>query len=152
LSLKLRRLEAANAARQANARLYNDLLANEPRVIRPALGPWNSHVYHIYAVRVRDRNGVAERMAGRGVQCAVHYPVPIHLQKAYSFLGMLPGSFPVAERCAREFLSLPMFPDLRSQQVEFVVDTLKECLSEGDPSLESHSSPDQSSIVADFST
>jgi dTDP-4-amino-4,6-dideoxygalactose transaminase len=132
LSLKLRRLEAANAARRTIARLYDELLANEPRVIRPYLAPSNSHVYHIYAVRVRDRSGVAERMAARGVQCAVHYPVPIHLQKAYGFLGLMPGSFPVAERCAREFLSLPMFPELRPDQVEFVVDSLKECLADAD--------------------
>jgi dTDP-4-amino-4,6-dideoxygalactose transaminase len=131
LSLKLRRLEAGNAARQGIARLYDELLANEPRVIRPMSAPANNHVYHIYAVRVRERNMVAERMAARGVQCAIHYPVPIHLQKAYSFLGLMAGSFPVAERCAREFLSLPMFPELRPEQVEFVVDTLKECLGDG---------------------
>jgi dTDP-4-amino-4,6-dideoxygalactose transaminase len=67
-------------------------------------------------------------MASRGVHCAIHYPVPIHLQKAYSFLGLGPGSFPVAERCAREFLSLPMYPELRAEQIEFVVKTLKGCL------------------------
>jgi dTDP-4-amino-4,6-dideoxygalactose transaminase len=136
LSLKLRRLQAANAARQKIARLYDEMLAKEPRVIRPFLAPHNSHVHHIYAVRVPERNSVAERMAARGVQCGIHYPVPIHLQKAYGFLGLMPGSFPVAEKCAREFLSLPMFPELRSEQVEFVVDTLKECLGDGEPSCE----------------
>jgi dTDP-4-amino-4,6-dideoxygalactose transaminase len=97
-------------------------------VIRPVAGPNNLHGYHVYAVRVKDRDGVLERMAARGVNCSIHYPVPIHLQKAYSFLGFEPGSFPVAERCAREFLSLPMYPELRLEQIQFVVAALKECL------------------------
>src|SRR6266487_3283107 len=130
LSVKLRRLEAANAARCAHAQLYDQLLANEPRVIRPRVAPLNSHVFHIYAVRVQDRDGVLQRMAARGVNCAVHYPVPIHLQKAYSFLELRPGSFPVAELCAGEFLSLPMYPELQSEQIRFVVDALKESLPE----------------------
>jgi dTDP-4-amino-4,6-dideoxygalactose transaminase len=128
LSVKMRRLAAANEARRVHARLYNDLLADEPRVIRPVVGPDNTHVYHIYAVRVQDRDGVLQRMAARGVHCAIHYPVPIHRQKAYGFLGLGPGSFPVAEECAKEFLSLPMYPELTEEQIRFVVDSLKECL------------------------
>jgi dTDP-4-amino-4,6-dideoxygalactose transaminase len=128
LSLKLRRLSSANAARRAHAALYDELLANEPRIIRPPISPHNVHVYHIYAVRVPNRDEVLERMASRGVKCSIHYRVPIHLQQAYSFLGLRPGSFPVAERCAREFLSLPMYPELHSDQIQFVAQTLKECL------------------------
>jgi dTDP-4-amino-4,6-dideoxygalactose transaminase len=129
LSLKLRRLNAANTARRAHAWLYDQLLADEPRVIRPFAAPDNVHVYHIYAVRVQDRDGVLRRMDTRGVHCAIHYPVPIHLQQAYTFLGLRPGSFPIAERCAREFLSLPMYPELNAEQIEFVVKTLKESLN-----------------------
>ncbi len=128
LSLKLRRLEAANAARRELAALYNELLADEPRVVRPAVGAHNVHVYHIYAVRVPDRDGVLERMAERGVHCAVHYPVPIHQQKAYAFLGYRQGALPVTERCACELLSLPMYPELSPEQIRFVVSTLKDCL------------------------
>jgi len=128
LSLNLGRLESANAARRAHAQLYDELLSSEPRIIRPVVRAGNRHAYHRYAVRVQDRDGVLERMAARGVNCAVHYPVPIHLQKAYSFLGFGPGSFPVAERCARELLSLPMYPELRPEQIEFVVNSLKDCL------------------------
>jgi dTDP-4-amino-4,6-dideoxygalactose transaminase len=134
LSVKLRRLAAANEARRVHARLYNELLADESRVIRPAVDPHNTHVYHIYAVRVQDRDGVLQRMASRGVNCAIHYPVPIHLQKAYGFLGLGPGSFPVTEQCAKEFLSLPMYPELTSEQIQFVVDTLKESLLEHEDS------------------
>jgi len=128
LSVKLRHLDAANEARRAHARLYDELLAEEPRVMRPWAAPYAQHVYHIYAVRVRDRDGVLQRMAAQGVNCAVHYPVPIHLQRAYGFLGMGPGSFPVAERCARELLSLPIYPELRADEVELVARTLKKCL------------------------
>jgi dTDP-4-amino-4,6-dideoxygalactose transaminase len=128
LSLKLRRLSLNNAARRAHAKLYDHLLENEPRVRRPTVGQHNTHVYHIYAVRVKKRDEVLQRMGARGVNCGIHYPVPIHLQKAYHFLGLRPGSFPVAEQCAREFLSLPMYPELRPDQIEFVVETLKKCL------------------------
>jgi dTDP-4-amino-4,6-dideoxygalactose transaminase len=130
LSLKLRRLEEANTARRSHAKLYDQLLADEPRVIRPYIAPERVHAFHIYAIRVQDRDGVMQRMVARGVNCSIHYPVPIHLQKAYSFLGLGPGSFPVAEQCAQEFLSLPMYPELRPDQIQFVVDTLKECLRE----------------------
>jgi dTDP-4-amino-4,6-dideoxygalactose transaminase len=128
LSLKLPNLEPANAARREHAELYNELLAEVPEVIRPAVAPGNSHVYHIYAIRVGDRDGVLRRMAARGVNCGIHYPVPIHLQRAYGFLGLGPGSYPVAERCAREFLSLPMYPELTPEQIHVVAGTLKETL------------------------
>ncbi len=128
LSLKLARLESANAARRTHARLYHELLEDVPGIIRPVEAPHNLHVYHIYAIRVQNRDAVLQRMSARGVNCGVHYPVPIHLQKAYSFLGLKAGSFPVAERCAKEFLSLPMYPELRPDQIETVVQTLKESL------------------------
>ena len=128
LSLKLRRLEAANAARRAHAKLYDELLAGDARIVRPLVAEHNLHVFHIYAIRVPNRDEVLRRMAARGVNCAVHYPVPIHLQRAYGFLGLKPGSFPVAERCARETLSLPMYPELRTEQIEFVAEVLRECL------------------------
>jgi dTDP-4-amino-4,6-dideoxygalactose transaminase len=128
LSIKLRRLKAANEARRAHARRYDELLADEPRVIRPYAAPDRKHVYHVYAVRVQDRDDVLQRMAARGVHCGIHYPVPIHLQRAYAFLALRPGCFPVAERCAREFLSLPMYPELQPDQLEYVVEVLKESL------------------------
>ena len=128
LSVKLRHLDLANTARREHARLYHDLLADDPRVILPQVAPHNHHVYHIYAIRVPDRQGVLERMAERGINCGVHYPVPIHLQRAYAFLGYGPGSFPVTERCARELLSLPMYPGLTPEQIQLVAKALKECL------------------------
>ena len=128
LSVKLRHLEAANEARRSHARLYDELLADDPRVVRPYVAPSGKPVFHIYAVRVKDRDGVLERMAALGIRCAVHYPVPIHLQKAYQFLGLKPGAFPVVERCARELLSLPIYPGLQPGELELVVEVLKKCL------------------------
>jgi dTDP-4-amino-4,6-dideoxygalactose transaminase len=128
LSVKMRRLNATNAARRAHAKLYDELLADEPRVILPKTARNNVHVFHIYAVRVKNRDEVLQQMAARGVNCAIHYPVPIHLQKAYAFLGLGVGSFPVAEQCSQEFLSLPMYPELKPDQIHFVVETLKESL------------------------
>jgi dTDP-4-amino-4,6-dideoxygalactose transaminase len=133
LSLKLRRLSQVNAARRANATLYDRLLADVPEVIRPVAAQYGEHAYHIYAVRVADRDGVLQRMAARGVNCGIHYPVPIHLQKAYTFLGLGPGSYPVAEQAASELLSLPMYPELTHAQIEFVVQALKESLPERKP-------------------
>jgi dTDP-4-amino-4,6-dideoxygalactose transaminase len=130
LSLKLKRLTDTNAARRAHAALYDRLLAEVPEVIRPLAASYGEHAYHIYAVRVPDRDGVLQRMAARGVNCGIHYPVPIHLQKAYTFLGLGPGSYPVAEQSAKDLLSLPMYPELSEEQIEFVVSALKESLPE----------------------
>ena len=128
LSLKLRRLSLNNAARRAHAEHYDSLLAELPEVIRPAVSPHNLHAYHVYAIRVPQRDLVLERMMLRGIGCLVHYPVPIHLQKAYTFLGLRPGSYPAAERCSKELLSLPMYPELTPEQIMFVVKSLKESL------------------------
>ena len=130
LSIKLRHLAAANQARRAHAALYDRLLADEPRIIRPTVARGSEHVYHIYAVRVPQRDQVLAMMNARGLNCAIHYPVPIHLQEAYRPLGLMPGSFPVVERVAGELLSLPMFPELRPAQVERVAEGLKDCLAE----------------------
>ncbi|MGA2656141.1 MAG: DegT/DnrJ/EryC1/StrS family aminotransferase [Verrucomicrobiota bacterium] len=133
LRVKLKRLETANSGRRANARIYEELLGASEEVITPYAAPHNGHVYHVYALRVRDRDLVLESLAGKGISCAIHYPVPVHLQEAYRSLGYGEGSFPVAERCAREFLSLPMYPELSQEQIQAVVTELKACLSAGKP-------------------
>jgi len=133
LRVKLKRLETANSGRRANARIYEELLGASEEVITPYSAPHNGHVYHVYALRVRDRDLVLESLAGKGISCAIHYPVPVHLQEAYRSLGYGEGSFPVAERCAREFLSLPMYPELSQEQIQAVVTELKACLSAGKP-------------------
>lgn len=123
LGVKLKHLEAWTDARRAAAARYDDLLA--PTGIRtPAEQPYARHVYHVYAVRVRERERVQAAMAAVGVQTNIHYPFPVHLLEAYRDLGYPPGSFPHAEAAARETLSLPMFPELTAEQAEQVVSAL----------------------------
>lgn len=126
LGVKLRRLSEANFARRTNAAIYDKLLATVRQVVTPKVGEGRLPVYHVYAVRVQDRDGALKRLSDRGIGCGVHYPVPVHLQPAYAFLGHRIGDFPVSEACGREFLSLPMFPELQPTQIEIVAQELRE--------------------------
>jgi dTDP-4-amino-4,6-dideoxygalactose transaminase len=129
LSVKLKQLDVSNQRRRSHALLYDQLLGGTEGVIIPEQGRHNQSIYHIYAVRVKNRDQVLQSMAEKGISCAIHYPIPVHLQEAYRFLGQGKGSFPVAERCVAEFLSLPMFPELSREQVQAVAEELKTCLS-----------------------
>jgi dTDP-4-amino-4,6-dideoxygalactose transaminase len=129
LSIKLKHLDVNNVRRRAHGLLYDQLLADMEEIITPFEAPHNRHVYHIYAVRVQERNQILQALGDRGISCAIHYPIPVHLQEAYRFLGCDEGSFPVAERCAQEFLSLPMFPELTKEQIHAVAAELKSCIS-----------------------
>jgi len=128
LQVKLKHLDRANQARRANARFYDQHLAEVEEVILPREAEYARHVYHLYVVRVQNRDRVLQAMANRGIACGIHYPIPVHLQEAYRFLGHRKGSFPVAERCAEEFLSLPMYPELTTMQLDAVVHELKTLL------------------------
>jgi dTDP-4-amino-4,6-dideoxygalactose transaminase len=134
LRVKLRHLDRNNQARRKHALEYNEDLAGLEEIITPHEAPYGEHVYHIYAVRVRERDEVMRLLEENGIGCAVHYPVPIHLQKAYQPLGYLPGAFPVSERSSAEFISLPMFPELTEVQVRLVTDAVKGALQVGVPS------------------
>lgn len=125
LSVKLRHLEEWNRARRKNAKIYNDLLVDLDGVIVPKGADYAKHVYHLYVIRVQNRNGLVKALLEKEFQCGIYYPVPVHLQEAYRFLGMRKDSFPVAEKCADELLSLPMFPGLKKEQIEYVVCEIK---------------------------
>jgi dTDP-4-amino-4,6-dideoxygalactose transaminase len=129
LGVKLKYLPDWNESRRKHAQEYNTLLSPLSNVIKPCVADYAKHVYHIYALRVKERDKLMTYLADKGISCGIHYPVPIHLQVAYSFLGLSPGSFPVAEKCASEFLSLPMFPELDKDQIKYVVDTIQEFFS-----------------------
>jgi len=120
LQIKLRKLAEGNEARRRNAKLYNDLLAGVEGLRLPVEAAGRKHVYHVYAVRVQPRDELLRALGAKGIHCGIHYPIPVHLQEAYRSLGLGRGSFPVAERCALEFLSLPMFPELTAEQIERV--------------------------------
>jgi len=128
LSVKLQHLERGNTLRRRHALEYNEALDRVEELVRPFAAPYAEHVYHVYAIRVRDRDEAMWRLQQKGIQCGVHYPVPIHLQKAYRNLGYETGRFPVSERTALEFISLPMFPELTSAQIGMVALALKEAV------------------------
>lgn len=123
LRVKLRHLGAWNTARRDHARAYRDLLAEGPAAL-PTETPGAHHTYHLYVVRVRERESVQAKMAASGVATGVHYPIPIHLQEAMSDLDYTIGDFPETEAAAREILSLPMFPELTGHQIEKVAASL----------------------------
>lgn len=130
LRIKLRYLARGNAARRMHAAQYNELLAGNDDIVLPAVGDHCEPVYHLYVIRVKARDQIRAELTRRGIQSGIHYPIPVHLQKAYQSLGFGPGSFPVAERCAQEVLSLPMFPELTPIQIELVAHELKTVLQE----------------------
>jgi dTDP-4-amino-4,6-dideoxygalactose transaminase len=124
LRAKLRRLATWNAERRAAAALYGDLLAGCEQVRLPVTLPGNEHVWHLYVVRVADRDRVLEDLRAHGVGAGIHYPSPVHLQPAMSNLGYDAGSFPVTERSATEILSLPLFPGITQAQQQHVAECL----------------------------
>lgn len=128
LSVKLRHLEKWTDMRRKNAKIYNELL-EDCDVIRPIERGYNKHVYHLYVIRAKQRQKLVEHLSSKGIQTAIHYPTPIHLQEAYSHLGLKRGSFPVSEQHADEILSLPMYPELKQEEMGFVVKAIKEFLA-----------------------
>jgi dTDP-4-amino-4,6-dideoxygalactose transaminase len=124
LRIKLRYLEEANSRRRLLASEYNRRLAEIPDVVRPVERIGSMHVYHLYVIRVPQRNELLEWLNSRGVGAAIHYPKPIHLQEATRHLGHREGDFPVAEQAANEILSLPIYPELTIDDVDFVVQSI----------------------------
>jgi dTDP-4-amino-4,6-dideoxygalactose transaminase len=126
LSVSLGRLDAGNAARRRLAAHYRARLAALPGVRLIAEPAGSAPVYHLMVIRVdaTRRDAIRDRLAAAGIATAIHYPRPIHLQRAYAHLGQGPGSCPVAELAAAEMISLPMFPDLTIAQVDRVVDAV----------------------------
>ncbi|HJV66432.1 MAG TPA: DegT/DnrJ/EryC1/StrS family aminotransferase [Geomonas sp.] len=125
LSVKLRHLPAWNAGRRRHAARYRALLEGVPGLTLPEEMPYAQHCYHLFTVRVADREQLMAELERDGIGCGIHYPVPIHLQEAYACLGLGPGSFPVAERIAGETLSLPMCAELSEEQVLQVAQTVR---------------------------
>jgi len=120
LSVKLKHLAAGNEKRREHARRYGKLLADLDEIILPREVADRRHVFHIYALRVAQRDEMIRTLAQNRISCGIHYPIPVHLQDAYRGLGLKRGSFPVAERCADQFVSLPMYPELLVEQIEAV--------------------------------
>jgi len=128
LRVKMAYIEAWTEARRAAARRYDDLLAKVD-VRTPVELPGRRHVYHVYAIRTPDRDGLQSFLSERGIGTGIHYPIPVHMQKAFAELGHGAGDFPQSESAADEVLSLPMYPELRADEQEEVVAAIAEWVS-----------------------
>jgi dTDP-4-amino-4,6-dideoxygalactose transaminase len=126
LSVKLKYLDKWNEARRANGKKYDRLLAGVRDIRLPVEKDYARHVYHLYALRDPKRDALMAFLGEKGVATGIHYPVPLHMTKAYEYLDLKPGSFPVAELAASEFVSLPMFPELNDDQISYVCQCVKE--------------------------
>jgi dTDP-4-amino-4,6-dideoxygalactose transaminase len=128
LRVKLRHLSNWQRARQSHAAEYNRLLSQIPGVMPPLAPEGYEHVYHQYTIRIEYRDALQKFLSERKIGSTVYYPYPLHLQPLYASLGHKPGDFPHAERAAQEVLSLPMYPELRKEQIARVVDAVAEFL------------------------
>jgi len=124
LRTKLRHLEQWTEARRAVARQYDQLLANSG-VETPAEMSWARHVYHVYTVRSRDREALQVALQAEGIQTAIHYGLPVHLQPAYSSLGYPKGAFPQTEAAAQQVLSLPIYPEISLDAVATIAEAVR---------------------------
>ncbi|MBI4641836.1 MAG: DegT/DnrJ/EryC1/StrS family aminotransferase [Candidatus Tectomicrobia bacterium] len=125
LLVKLKKLEEWNRVRRQHAELYTQLL-QETDLILPEPAPYGEHVYHLYVVRSPQRDALAHHLKARGIATGIHYPIPIHLQNAYQELRYRPGDFPIAESYAQTVLSLPMYPELRTDQIQYIAESIRE--------------------------
>jgi dTDP-4-amino-4,6-dideoxygalactose transaminase len=125
LNVKLQYLEGWNEARVKAAGRYGKNLASHPAIVLPEQAPHSTHVYHLFVVQIEgDRDAIIENMAQKGIQCGIHYPLPLHLQEAYARLGYQEGDFPRAEAIAKKIISLPLFPEIADEQIDYVCECL----------------------------
>ena len=117
LRVKLRHLEEWTEKRRRNAKLYNKLLKGSG-VKTPVEMEYAKHVYHLYVIKTEKREKLYSRLKENGISAAVHYPLPLHLQEAYRYLGWKKGDFPISEACSERLLSLPMFPELTTDEIK----------------------------------
>jgi dTDP-4-amino-4,6-dideoxygalactose transaminase len=125
LRVKFKYLDEWNEKRRQNADLYTKLFKEKKAEITlPCEADYAKHVYHQYTIRMKNRKEVIEKLALKGINPLIHYPIPIHLQECYRELGYKKGDFPVAEKCCEEIMSLPMYPELTEEEIKYVVDTI----------------------------
>lgn len=125
LRVKLKYIDHWNEQRREKAKIYNKLLEKTPQIIRPVEEEFRKHVYHLYVIQCETRDELQDYLSSKGISTGIHYPIPVHLQEAYKKLGYDQLNFPVTERCANKIISLPMFPELRDDEIKYVVDNIK---------------------------
>jgi len=126
LSVKLGHLDKWNGMRRHNAELYGRLLGGSKAVMMPKEAGYAKHVYHLYVIRSEKRDRIKRALESKGIATGIHYPIPIHLQEAYSGLGYKRGDYPVTEKYSEQLLSLPMFPELTKEEIGIVAETVNE--------------------------
>lgn len=126
LLIKLKYLDSWNDRRVKIARKYTEGLSNLDSLVTPYSRPDSKHIYHQYTIRAERRDELAQFLKEKGIQTAVHYPIPLHLQKAFSYLDYKEGDFPISEKCSKEVLSLPMFPELKDDEVEYIIECIQQ--------------------------
>lgn len=131
LHVKLGHLTEWNGQRRERAAEYKRLLADVDGVMCPYEPDWSRGVYHLFVIRAGDRDGLIEHLKAEGIGTGIHYPVPLHMQMAYSSLNYAPEDYPVAYRTASEIVSLPMFPHLRAEQLVRVAEAIRDFMSNG---------------------
>jgi dTDP-4-amino-4,6-dideoxygalactose transaminase len=131
LSVKLGHLADWNRQRQEAAARYDQLLSSAEGVVVPRYPSWSRPVHHLYVVRVADRDGLQKHLADAKIDTGIHYPIPLHLQKAYEGFGFKKGDFPVTEKVASEILSLPMYPQLQAAAQARVVQKIQDFVAVG---------------------
>ncbi len=125
LKVKLPHLDDWNASRRRAAATYNDLLHDLP-LVTPLTPAYAEHIFHLYVIRVHNREALMEHLKSKGIASGLHYPIPIHVQPAYSELGYKAGDFPITEAYAETILSLPIYPELDDDKVAYVVDAIRD--------------------------
>ncbi|MDP2947107.1 MAG: DegT/DnrJ/EryC1/StrS family aminotransferase [Nanoarchaeota archaeon] len=128
LNVKLKYLDQWNEQRRNNAQLYNKLLNNINNINIPKENGNIKHVYHLYVIKSKSRDELKKKLEINGIQTGIHYPIPLHLQEAYKDLGYKQGDFPVAENLSQEVLALPVFPELKKEEIEFISKKIKEII------------------------
>jgi len=125
LNVKLKYLDQWHEGRRRNAKLYDELLGDSS-VATPTIDEGNWSIYNQYVIRVSDRDDVRRELADRGIGTAVYYPIPLHLQACFSYLGVQNGSLPETERACRDVLALPIYPELTEEQVRYVAAQIRD--------------------------
>lgn len=130
LAVKLKYLDQWTKSRRKHAAYYNELLRNVSGVTTPREMSYAKHVYHLYVIRTPEREKLQKYLQEKAVASGFHYRYPLHLQKAYAYLNYKEGDFPVTESVMKEIISLPMFPELTSGQIEYTVTAVRDFLKQ----------------------
>jgi dTDP-4-amino-4,6-dideoxygalactose transaminase len=125
LNVKLMYIKDWTEKRRNIAEKYSQSFSKISDIITPSCSEYIKAVYHLYVIRVKNRDKLIDFLGEKGIQTALHYPLPLHLQKAYNYLNYQNGDFPIAEKACREILSLPMYPELTEEQIKYVTDSIK---------------------------